>query len=153
MPLCGAQDARCGRSATSLMTSSPCGSDAARSTIVASITAYLPTRPVTPVPAKRFKVATRLVRYHYQWLVVHDYHPTVTLPGIVDKFLVGGLTHYKPLITATRSLRWRTPVRGSASVTAWSGLRPPGRRVSMRGSREVVVDPDWMTTWTIHASG
>ncbi|MEA2188961.1 MAG: hypothetical protein QOK16_3972 [Solirubrobacteraceae bacterium] len=31
-------------------------------------------------PDKRFRVARRLVRHHYQWLVVNDYLPTVTLP-------------------------------------------------------------------------
>jgi hypothetical protein len=48
-------------------------------------------------PEKRFRVARRLVRHHYQWLVVHDYLPTVTLPGVVDKILVGGNKVYKPL--------------------------------------------------------
>jgi len=47
--------------------------------------------------AERFKVARRLTRYHYQWLVVHDYLKTVTMPGIVDKILVGGNQHYEPL--------------------------------------------------------
>ncbi len=47
--------------------------------------------------AERFEVVQKLVRYHYQWLVVNDYLPTVTLPGIVDKILVGGTKKYKPL--------------------------------------------------------
>ena len=47
--------------------------------------------------AERFAVVQRLVRYHYQWLVVHDYLRTVTLPGIVDKLLVGGTNEYRPL--------------------------------------------------------
>ena len=47
--------------------------------------------------ADRFKVVQRLVRYHYQWLVINDYLPTVTLPGIVDKILVGDTQHYEPL--------------------------------------------------------
>lgn len=46
---------------------------------------------------ERFKAARRLTRYHYQWLVVHDYLRTVTMPGIVDKVLVGGNQHYAPL--------------------------------------------------------
>lgn len=46
---------------------------------------------------ERFKVVQKLVRYHYQWLVVNDYLPTVTLSGIVDKILVGGTKKYKPL--------------------------------------------------------
>jgi len=48
-------------------------------------------------PDRRFRVARRLVRHHYQWLVVNDYLKTVTLPGVVDKIFVGGLKHYKPL--------------------------------------------------------
>jgi hypothetical protein len=48
-------------------------------------------------PEKRFRVARRLVRHHYQWLVVNDYLKTVTLPGIVDKILVGRPKFYKPL--------------------------------------------------------
>ena len=47
--------------------------------------------------AERFKVVNRLVRYHYQWLCVNDYLKTVTLPGVVDKILVGGTKHYEPL--------------------------------------------------------
>jgi Animal haem peroxidase len=47
--------------------------------------------------AKRFETARRLVRFHYQWLVVHDYLETVTMAGTVDKVLVGGNRFYKPL--------------------------------------------------------
>ncbi|HUR86439.1 MAG TPA: heme peroxidase family protein [Solirubrobacteraceae bacterium] len=47
--------------------------------------------------ARRFAAARRLVRFHYQWLVVHDYLKTVCLPGVVDKVLVGGNKVYKPL--------------------------------------------------------
>jgi hypothetical protein len=37
-----------------------------------------------------------LVRWHYQWLVVHDYLKTVTLPGVVDKVLLGGNKVFQP---------------------------------------------------------
>ena len=37
-----------------------------------------------------FAQARNLVRWHYQWLVVHDYLKTVTLPGTADKVLLGG---------------------------------------------------------------
>jgi Animal haem peroxidase len=43
-----------------------------------------------------FDRVRNLVRWHYQWLVVHDYLKTVTLPGIVDKVLLGGNKHYQP---------------------------------------------------------
>lgn len=44
--------------------------------------------------AQVFKAAHRLTRFHYQWLVVNDYLPTITLPGIVDKVLVRGPRFY-----------------------------------------------------------
>jgi len=47
--------------------------------------------------AKLYKRARQLTRWHYQWLVVHDYLKTVTLSGIVDKIRLGGPKHYKPL--------------------------------------------------------
>jgi hypothetical protein len=47
--------------------------------------------------SERFEAARRLVRFHYQWLVVNDYLKTVTLAGVVDKVLVGGNKFYKPL--------------------------------------------------------
>ena len=37
-----------------------------------------------------------LVRWHHQWLVVHDYLKTVTLPGVVDKVLLGGNRQFRP---------------------------------------------------------
>lgn len=43
-----------------------------------------------------FERARNLVRWHYQWLVVHDYLKTVTVPGVVDKVLLGGNRHFGP---------------------------------------------------------
>ena len=43
-----------------------------------------------------FERARDLVRWHYQWLVGHDYLRTVTLPGVVDKVLLGGNRHFGP---------------------------------------------------------
>ncbi len=45
---------------------------------------------------RMFNQARRLVRWHYQWLVVNDYLKTVTMPGIVDKVLFGGQKFYAP---------------------------------------------------------
>lgn len=45
---------------------------------------------------QRFERARQLTRWHGQWLVVHDYLKTVTLPGIADKILLGGPQHYAP---------------------------------------------------------
>lgn len=43
-----------------------------------------------------FTQAQKLVRWHYQWLVVHDFLKTVTLPGTADKVLLGGNRLFKP---------------------------------------------------------
>ena len=43
----------------------------------------------------QFECVQKLVRWHYQWLVIHDYLKTVTMPGIVDDVLLGGPKHYK----------------------------------------------------------
>ncbi|MDP9209654.1 MAG: heme peroxidase family protein [Actinomycetota bacterium] len=43
-----------------------------------------------------FDRARQLVRWQYQWLVVHDYLKTVTLSGVADKVLLGGNKHYEP---------------------------------------------------------
>ena len=45
---------------------------------------------------KLFTRARNLVRWHYQWLVVHDYLNTVLLPGTADKVLLGGNRLFKP---------------------------------------------------------
>ena len=42
-----------------------------------------------------FERVRNLVRWHYQWLV-HDYLKTVTLPGVVDKVLLGGNKVFQP---------------------------------------------------------
>jgi hypothetical protein len=47
-----------------------------------------------PSDAEAFKAARRLTRFHYQWLVVHDYLKTITLPGVVDRILIGGNRFY-----------------------------------------------------------
>ncbi|EFC85919.1 heme peroxidase family protein [Parafrankia sp. EUN1f] len=43
-----------------------------------------------------FNRARDLVRWHYQWLVVHDYLKTVALPGVTDKVLLSGPQHFAP---------------------------------------------------------
>ena len=48
-------------------------------------------------PAVVFERAQQLTRWHYQWLVLHDYVPTVTLSGVLDKILLAGPKHYRPL--------------------------------------------------------
>lgn len=43
-----------------------------------------------------FARAQQLVRWHYQWLVIHDYLKAVTFPGVADKILLAGNKHYSP---------------------------------------------------------
>jgi hypothetical protein len=43
-----------------------------------------------------FDAARTLVRRHYQWLVVNDYLRTITLPGVLDRVLVGGNRFFTP---------------------------------------------------------
>jgi hypothetical protein len=43
-----------------------------------------------------FERTRDLVRWHYQWLVVHDYLETIALPGIVDKVLLTTPRHFTP---------------------------------------------------------
>jgi hypothetical protein len=90
--------------------------------------------------AERFEHARQLTRFHYQWLVVNDYLKTVTLSGIVDKVLVGGLKHYKPLVSRGRhelfmpleysvaAFRFgHTMVRGAYDHNRNFGKRLPGQ--------------------------
>jgi hypothetical protein len=42
-----------------------------------------------------------LVRWHYQWLVVHDYLKTIALPGVVDKVLLTTPKHFRPAVGST----------------------------------------------------
>ena len=44
-----------------------------------------------------FDVARRLVRWHHQYLVLHDYLDRVTAPGTVTRMLADGPQHYRPL--------------------------------------------------------
>ena len=37
-----------------------------------------------------FERAQQLVRWHYQWITVNDFLPTIALPGVVDQVLVEG---------------------------------------------------------------
>ena len=41
-------------------------------------------------PGTRFRAAAKLVRWHYQWVVVHDYLERITEPGMVTEVLNPG---------------------------------------------------------------
>ncbi len=52
--------------------------------------------PQRNTEAKVFRRARQLTRWHYQWLVAHDYLKTVTLAGSTDKVLLAGNKHFLP---------------------------------------------------------
>ncbi|WP_231126161.1 peroxidase family protein [Motilibacter aurantiacus] len=46
-------------------------------------------------PGEVFAEAQRLVRWHYQWLVLHDFLPTTVGQEVVDDVLADGPRHYR----------------------------------------------------------
>jgi hypothetical protein len=46
--------------------------------------------------AELFERAQRLVRWHYQWVVLHDFLPRVLGPEIAGELLAGGAQYYRP---------------------------------------------------------
>lgn len=46
--------------------------------------------------AQLFERARQLTTWHHQWLVLHDFLPTITSHGVADKVLVGGAKFFKP---------------------------------------------------------
>ena len=50
--------------------------------------------PSTPAP-KLFEEASKLVRWHYQWMVLHDFVERITESGIVAKLLFEGRKFYR----------------------------------------------------------
>ncbi|MEV0949172.1 peroxidase family protein [Promicromonospora sp. NPDC050249] len=84
-----------------------------------------------------FDRAQQLVRYHYQWLVVHDYLRTLTKPGVLDAVLATDRGCSGP--RAACRCRWSSRWRRSGSDTRWCaapttttstsrGTVPAGRR-------------------------
>lgn len=61
--------------------------------------------------AQLFERARDLVRWHYQWLTIHDFLKTITLDGIVDKILFGG-----PKLYAKREGQLYMPLEHSVAA-------------------------------------
>ena len=49
----------------------------------------------TTPAAQLFEEASKLVRWHYQWMVLHDFVERLTEPGIVNKLLTEGRKFYR----------------------------------------------------------
>ena len=49
-----------------------------------------------PTDTQIFERARQLTTWHHQWLVLHDFLPTITSHGVADKVLVGGAKFFKP---------------------------------------------------------
>jgi hypothetical protein len=47
-------------------------------------------------PAQQFAQARRLVTWHYQWMVLHEFLPLIVGPSMVQSILSGGRKWYKP---------------------------------------------------------
>ena len=50
--------------------------------------------PTTPAP-QLFEEASKLVRWHYQWMVLHDFVERLTETGIVNKLITEGRKFYR----------------------------------------------------------
>ena len=64
--------------------------------------------------ARRFEIARRLMRFHYQWLVVNDWLRTIPAPGIVDKLRSSRAPRQQFLdvhLGATQRLQHRHPLQ------------------------------------------
>ncbi|MDA0185169.1 heme peroxidase family protein [Solirubrobacter phytolaccae] len=91
-----------------------------------------------PNAAQLFEAARRLTRFHYQWLVVHDYLKTITVPEIVDRVLIDGNRFYQPLPDgglfapleySVAAFRFgHSMVRGGYDHNRVFGIRPDGTR-------------------------
>ena len=123
--------------ATTRTSSSPSSTSPSCASTTPSSTGCGPTSRPTPTTTRSvFKRARELTRWHYQWLVVHDYLKTVTMAGIVDEILLGGNEHCSSP-TARSSCRSSSRSRPSASATAWCAAATtttatsggPGRRL------------------------
>ena len=82
-----------------------------------------------------FTEARRIVTWHYQWMVLHDFVERITEKGIVAKILHAG-PPVLPLQGDARTCRSSSPAPRIASATAWCA-RPTATTASSRSAPAV----------------
>ena len=65
-----------------------------------------------------FAEARRILRQHYQHIVIHDFLKRIADPAIVDAMLASGTSFYDALPSRS-SCRWSSPWPATASATPW----------------------------------
>jgi hypothetical protein len=78
-----------------------------------------------------FAEARRLVTWHYQWIIVHEFLPTIVGPGLVNEILSRGRRFYRP-----RAGEQSIPVEFQAAAYRFGhSLVRPSYRANLAGDR------------------
>ncbi len=106
-------------------------------------------------PRERFRRAQQLVRWHYQWIIVHEYLPTICGSRVVEKILQEGRRFYHwrhqpyiPVEFAVAAFRFgHTQVRPGYLVNGGSASTAPFEAFILRAdiNHTLVNDPDDLT--------
>jgi len=90
---------------------------------------------------KAFEEARRIVRWHYQWIVVNEFLRTICGNWIVDDILSNGRKVYRPeCLGATDPF---IPIEFAAAVYRFGHTMIPQKlRVKVGGPKHVILDPN-----------
>lgn len=92
-----------------------------------------------------FNQARRLVRWHYQWIVLHDFLPRLVDPGVLDDVRTNGPKFYEP----QGGRRSKEPVMPLEFSVAAYRLGHSMIRESYNYNRVFSTDPGALTTATL----